>query len=339
MHRFVRRLGLFGPVGPAELCVLLAAAFLAAAAHAQAPLPPDAPGGKDHALVGRYEGSRLSAYQQQAFASKTLLKQTLNGASRYKLDSTNTVTREGRVTQMAYQAPTGRSSLEVFRNQVSRLAANGFQTVFTCEMAACVDDAKQARYMSLTWSGSGEPAIGADRNIRYALMERKQAGAMTTVSVRTADHGAPNVGPRSVIVVVEAKSMETDKMVFVDASAMQAAIISNGRIALYGIQFDTDKADIKPESKATLDEIAKFLRANPAIALVVTGHTDAQGAFDYNVALANRRATAVVAALVQQHGIAAQRLTPFGAGMAAPMASNDDETGRSKNRRVELVKR
>lgn len=339
MHRFVRRLGLFGPVGPADLCVLLAAAFLAAAAHAQAPLPPDAPGGKDHALVGRYEGSRLSAYQQQAFASKTLLKQTLNGASRYKLDSTNTVTREGRVTQMAYQAPTGRSSLEVFRNQVSRLAANGFQTVFTCEMAACVDDAKQARYMSLTWSGSGEPAIGADRNIRYALMERKQAGAMTTVSVRTADHGAPNVGPRSVIVVVEAKSMETDKMVFVDASAMQAAIISNGRIALYGIQFDTDKADIKPESKATLDEIAKFLRANPAIALVVTGHTDAQGAFDYNVALANRRATAVVAALVQQHGIAAQRLTPFGAGMAAPMASNDDETGRSKNRRVELVKR
>jgi len=330
MHSSERRLGLF---------CLLAATLIAAAANAQVALPPDAPGGKDHALVGRYEGSRLSAYQQQEFASKTLLNQTLNGASRYKLDPANTVTREGRVTQMAYQAPTGRSSLEVFRNQVSRLTANGFRTVFTCEVAACVDDAKQARYMSLTWGDSGEPKIGADRNIRYALMERKQAGALTTVSVRTADHGAPNVGPRSVIVVVEARSMETDKMVFVDASAMQAAIVSNGRIALYGILFDTDKAEIKPESKATLDEIAKFLRANPAVALVVTGHTDAQGAFDYNVALATRRATAVVAALVQQHGIAAPRLTPFGAGMAAPMASNDDETGRSKNRRVELVKR
>jgi len=323
----------FGP-----FCAL-AATLIAASANAQTALPPDAPGSRDHALVGRYEGSRLSTYQQQDFAPKTLLNQTLSGASRYKLDPANTTTREGRVTQMAYQAPTGRSSLEVFRNQVTRLTANGFRTVFTCEVAACVDDAKQARYMSLSWSDSGEPKIGADRNIRYALLERNQGGALTTVSVRTAEHGAPNVGPRSVVVVVEAKSMETDRMVFVDAFAMQAAMTTNGRIALYGIQFDTDKAQIKPESKATLEEIAKFLRANPEIALVVTGHTDAQGAFDYNVALATRRATAVVAALVQQYGIAAARLTPFGAGMAAPMASNDDEPGRSKNRRVELVKR
>ena len=317
----------------------LAAMVITASANAQTAMPPDVPGGKDHALVGRYEGSQLSAYQQQEFASKALLNQTLSGASRYKLAPVNTLTREGRVTQMAYQAPTGRSSLEVFRNQVSRLTANGFRTVFTCEVASCVDDARQARYMSLTWGDSGEPKTGADRNIRYALLERNQGGALTTVSVRTAEHGAPNVGPRSVVVVVEAKAMETDKMVFVDASAMQAAMANNGRIALYGILFDSDKAEIKPESKATIEEIAKFLRANPALALVVTGHTDAQGAFDYNVALATRRATAVVATLVQQHGIAAPRLTPFGAGMAAPMASNDDEPGRSKNRRVELVKR
>jgi len=318
---------------------LLAATLIAATAHAQAALPPDVPGGKDHALVGRYEGSRLSAYQLQDFARKALLSQTMTGASRYKLDPSNTTTREGRVTQMAYQAPTGRSSLEVFRNQVSRLTANGFRTVFTCEVATCVDDAKQARYMSLSWGESGEPRIGADRNIRYALLERSQGGALAMVSVRTAEHGAPNVGPRSVVVVVEANSMDTDKMVFVDASAMQTAMAAIGRIALYGILFDTDKAEIKPQSKATLEEIAKFLRANSAMALVVAGHTDAQGAFDYNVALATRRATAVVTALVQQHGIAASRLTPFGAGMAAPLASNDDESGRSKNRRVELVKR
>ncbi len=330
MHRSARRLGLFA---------LFAASSIATSANAQPALPPDAPGSKDHPLVGRYEGSRISAYQQRDFARKTLLSQTMTGGSRYKLAPANTTTREGRVTELAYQAPTGRSSLEVFRNQVTRLTANGFRTVFTCEVAACVDDAKQARYMSLSWSESGEPKIGADRNIRYALLERTQGGALTTVSVRTAEHGAPNVGPRSVVVVVEAKSMDTDKMVFVDAAAMQSAMAASGRIALYGILFDTDKAEIKPESKATLEEIAKFLRANPAMALVVAGHTDAQGAFDYNVTLSSRRATAVVAALVQQHGIAAPRLTPFGAGMAAPVASNDDDAGRSKNRRVELVKR
>jgi len=321
------------------LCCAFTATLRSATGHAQTALPPDVPGGKDHPLIGRYEGSRLMAYQQQDFASKALLSKTLRAAVRYKLDPSNTTTREGRVTQMAYQAPTGRSSLEVFRNQVTRLTENGFRTVFTCEVATCVDDAKEARYLSLSWGESGEPKVGADRNIRYALLERTQGGTLATVSVRTAEHGAPNVGPRSVVVVVEAKTMDTDKIVFVDASAMQAAMASNGRIALYGILFDTDKADIKPESKATLEEIAKLLRANPTMGLVVTGHTDAQGGFDYNVALATRRATAVVAALVQQHGIAAPRLTPFGAGMAAPVANNDDEAGRSKNRRVELVKR
>ncbi len=330
MHRSARRLAILAP---------FAVTVIAATAHAQPALPPDVRGGKDHPLVGRYEGSRLGDYELKDFDRKSLLNQTMTGATRYKVDPTNTVSREGRVIQMAYQAPTGRSSLEVFRNQVARVTANGFRTVFTCEVATCVDDAKQARYMSLSWSESGEPKIGADRNIRYALLERNQGGALTTVSIRTAEHGAPNVGPRSVVVVVEAKSMQTDKMVLVDATAMQSAIASTGRIALYGILFDTDKAEIKPESKPTLDEIAKFLRANPAIALVVAGHTDAQGAFDYNVALSTRRAAAVVAALVQQHGIAASRLTPFGAGMAAPISSNDDDSGRSKNRRVELVKR
>lgn len=318
---------------------LLATLLLATASMAQTGLPPDAPGGKDHPLVGRYEGSRLMAYSQQDFASKAMLSSTLTRAAKYKLAPSNSTTLEGRYTHISYEAPLGRSSLEVFRNQVSRLTGQGFRTVFTCEEASCVDDPKQARYMSLSWSDTGEHKIGADRKIRYALLEREQAGAVTAVAIRTAEHGSPKVGPRSVISVLESKAMETGKIVFVDASAMQASIDTSGRVALYGILFDTDKADIKPESKATLEEIAKFLRANPKLNLVVAGHTDAQGAFDYNVSLSKRRAAAVVSALVGQHGIAATRLTAFGAGMAAPVASNDDEAGRSKNRRVELVKR
>ncbi|MBP6596877.1 MAG: DUF4892 domain-containing protein [Arenimonas sp.] len=321
------------------LTCLLAILLPSAAALAQTALPPDARGGKDHPLVGRYEGSRLMAYLQKDFDSKALLSSTLTRAANYRLAPSNTLTVEGRYTHIAYEAPLGRSSLEVFRNQVSRLTSQDFRTVFTCEEAACVDDPKKAYNMSLSWSDTGEHKIGADRKIRYALLQRDQAGATTTVAIRTAEHGSPNVGPRSVISVVESKAMETGKIVFVDASAMQAALAGSGRVALYGILFDTDKADIKPESKPTLDEIAKFLRANPALDLVVTGHTDSQGAFDHNVALSKRRAAAVVAALVQQHGIPVARLTAFGAGMAAPVATNDDDAGRSKNRRVELVKR
>ena len=78
---------------------------------------------------------------------------------------------------------------------------------------------------------------------------------------------------------------------------------------------------ILPASRPTLEEIARFLRANAAVAVVVTGHTDAQGAFDYNVALSLRRAQAVVATLARDFAIPPARLTALGAGMAAPIAA------------------
>ena len=322
-----------------RLACLFAMLVFTSTAWAQAVLPPDARGGKDHPLMGRYEGSRMTGYLQQEFANKSLLNRTLERATNYKLAPANTTQRAGRYTHIAYEAPIGRSSLEVFQNQISRLTSQGFRIVFSCEEATCVDDPKQVRYLALAWSETGEHRTGADRKIRYALLEQDQAGALNTVAIRTAEHGAPNTGPCSVVSVVEAKPMQTGKIVFVDASAMQSAIASSGRVALYGILFDTDKADIKAESKATLEEIAKFRRANLSLNLVVAGHTDSQGGFDYNVGLSQRRAAAVVAALAGQHGIPAKRMTAFGAGMAAPVASNDDEAGRSKNRRVELVKR
>jgi outer membrane protein OmpA-like peptidoglycan-associated protein len=74
------------------------------------------------------------------------------------------------------------------------------------------------------------------------------------------------------------------------------------------------------------------------MAVIVVGHTDNQGAFDYNIDLSSRRAQSVKAARVSKYGIDGGRLTAAGAGMMAPVASNDDETGRAKNRRVVLVK-
>lgn len=131
--------------------------------------------------------------------------------------------------------------------------------------------------------------------------------------------------------------MDTDKIVFVDAAQMQKDISAYGRVALYGILFDFDQATIRPDSQPTLEEIVKFLKANPETKVIVAGHTDWKGGFDYNIDLSKRRAEAVVAALSKM-GIDASRLRPFGAGPAAPVASNESEAGRAKNRRVELVK-
>jgi outer membrane protein OmpA-like peptidoglycan-associated protein len=116
------------------------------------------------------------------------------------------------------------------------------------------------------------------------------------------------------------------------------SLLDSGKIALYGIYFDSDKDSLRPDSQATLQEIAKLLNANPKLNVEVVGHTDNQGKPDYNLDLSRRRAAAVVRELVSKYGIADGRLGSFGCGFYAPVASNDSEDGKAKNRRVELVK-
>jgi outer membrane protein OmpA-like peptidoglycan-associated protein len=123
----------------------------------------------------------------------------------------------------------------------------------------------------------------------------------------------------------------------VDAGAMAKGLREQGRIALYGIYFDTDKAVLKAESRPTLDEIAKLLRAQPQLNVVIVGHTDSQGNYDHNMDLSRRRAEAVAAELTKSYRIAATRLRTAGVGFLAPIGSNATDDGRALNRRVELV--
>lgn len=125
--------------------------------------------------------------------------------------------------------------------------------------------------------------------------------------------------------------------VTMDAAQMATGLSENGEIAIYGIYFDTGKSDLKPESDAAVAEIAKLLQSQPALRVFIVGHTDMVGDAAMNVKLSQARAQSVVTALVQKHSIAAARLTPFGAGPYAPVASNRTDDGRAKNRRVELV--
>jgi outer membrane protein OmpA-like peptidoglycan-associated protein len=122
------------------------------------------------------------------------------------------------------------------------------------------------------------------------------------------------------------------------AEVFSNGLKNTGHAAVYGIFFDTGKAEIKPESAQAIGEIAKLLKTDPSLKIFVVGHTDTVGTLDANMRLSQARAEAVVASLVQTHGIAAARLKAFGSGPYSPVASNDAETGRAKNRRVELVK-
>ena len=138
-----------------------------------------------------------------------------------------------------------------------------------------------------------------------------------------------------VLVIVEKEGMKQD--VVADAASLKQGLGATGHVEVPGILFDTNQAVLKPESEAAVAEVAKMLQANPALKVWVVGHTDSVGAAAANVTLSNARAAAVVKALVEKHGVAAARLGAFGAGPYAPVASNADEPGRARNRRVELV--
>jgi outer membrane protein OmpA-like peptidoglycan-associated protein len=137
--------------------------------------------------------------------------------------------------------------------------------------------------------------------------------------------------------IVEPKPRE-QKMVVIKAEEMARSIGTTGRVALYGIFFDTDKAELKPESGPTLAEIAGLVKNDPKLAVLIVGHFDNQGAFDHNLDLSRRRAEAVVKVLAANHRIDPKRLRAAGVGMMAPAASNDADDGRARNRRVEVVK-
>jgi outer membrane protein OmpA-like peptidoglycan-associated protein len=136
--------------------------------------------------------------------------------------------------------------------------------------------------------------------------------------------------------IVEKKEME--QYIVADAAAFGNDIRATGHAAVYGINFDTGKSTIKPESAQAIGEIAKLLEADPGLKIHVVGHTDNVGDVDSNIKLSQDRAEAVLQALVRDHGIASARLRAFGCGQFASVASNDTEEGRAKNRRVELVK-
>jgi OmpA-OmpF porin, OOP family len=138
------------------------------------------------------------------------------------------------------------------------------------------------------------------------------------------------------LTIVQKDAMAQD--IVANADAFLNDIKATGHATVYGILFDTGKSEIKPESEQAIGEIAKLLKGDTGLNLYVVGHTDNVGGLESNMKLSQSRAEAVMQALVRNYGIGASRLKAFGAGPYAPVASNETEDGRAKNRRVELVK-
>lgn len=127
--------------------------------------------------------------------------------------------------------------------------------------------------------------------------------------------------------------------IVLNADEIKASLAAEGKVSFYGIFFDTDKAVVKPESAPTLTAIAAFLKANPATSVFIVGHTDNTGDFIRNSTLSKDRATAVVTELTTKYSVNKTQVTAQGVASLAPVAPNDTEEGKARNRRVEIVKK
>ena len=333
--------------------LLLAASALAQAAN---PLPnKDLKGLTDPDGLKRYTGSVLT-YRDDAAYDELKFPLGKVSAKDDQAVAARSQDRSGQRTVLQYLTPAGKSPLEVVRNYQQDLKAAGYKATFECAGEACgsADWIRQGYFVSTLvpgsyWSNIGDnspAACGGGANIgdfRYALLDNPATGSTVAVAawrpgILSVYCDEPEYQKRTstIVVKVDTKARE-QSMEALSASEMGKSLDASGKVAVYGILFDTAKADIKPESRASLEQISALLKQQTRLKLHVVGHTDNAGTLSSNIDLSKRRAEAVVAALAGSYGIARDRLTANGVASLAPVASNGDEAGKAKNRRVELV--
>ena len=327
----------------------------------------DIKGAKDLSYLGRYEGSKIVAYQHKRY-DRFMLPLAALKADEGKRDRYNNTyfapqkskKLEGEHTRIVYILPAERTPLEVLKNYEDEVTSKGGKVLFECEKSECGGDPGRACSggggdMSLSMFMQSEEDVNAynktfsngycaltsrivDQHYFSAELPEKHV-YLSVLTYRVSDDSFCKAFNNRTVAVVDALQVKEreQKMVVVKANEMSKKIKTEGKIALYGIFFDTDKAVIKEKSKPTLDEIAKMLKANLDQKILIVGHTDNEGSFAYNEKLSQKRAKAVVNALVKKYGISAKRLHAVGVSYACPAASNSSEEGRAKNRRVVLV--
>ena len=218
------------------------------------------------------------------------------------------------------------TDLEFRKNYENAIAALGGRKINTTQYTYEVMDAAGGRdALEKT-----NYAAGMNPDYPHDIYLLRQGGKEWWIDVSTGAfplHGY--------VVVLEKEGMK-QSLGLLDAAAMKQAIDKDGRVALH-INFDTDKATLRPDAQPVIDEIGKLLDGDGTLKLSIEGHTDNTGTPAHNQSLSTARARSVLGALVGL-GIDPARLASKGYGQDKPVADNATEAGRAQNRRVELVK-
>ncbi len=315
----------------------------------------------DHRLVPRIDGSEIITYDYDEFNEVTLTFGPVEDG-----EFTDERTFEGAHTELTYLL----DRPDVSTLQVKRAYTQGLEEAgFEIEFAGSVrnddlgrrfhrhDSFDRSRPRGVSVHTLGWPrgdnrgdmrfiaASHADEPVHATVLmyinRREEAPAIRVnvmeepeedMSLTMADPEPAETQPTDRDEIVATHERED-----LSADDITEGIISEGRIAVRDILFEFDSAEIIAESADALDTIAEVLAENESLELLIVGHTDNVGDFEYNLNLSMERAQAIANRLENDHDIDGDRLQSAGAGMMAPVATNRNEEGRSQNRRVELV--
>lgn len=289
-------------------------------------------------LISPFAGSEEIASYRTDFDRFQYLNDTGSGIEK--------VVTEGRLSSRLFVKPSEKSSYEVFKSYENELEAAGFEV-----LASLGDDSKKVRKLSTeinkgdglnafvdrAYKKDGRPAGGSSLNwlatfTEHYIAARKTEGDVEyLVVVLISDRR-----DLYAVDVLETAAMQ-ENTVALSLDALRAQMASQGRVAVYGILFDTGSATMRPDSKGALEIIAQYLGENPQRSFYVVGHTDDQGSLAGNLQLSQARAESTVKALLDKLPGAKSRLSAHGVGPLSPVATNEQEDGRQLNRRVELV--
>lgn len=326
-----------------------------------AALADEREGWGDHRLVPRLEGSEIITYRFVEFDRVTLPFGPRDGDG---FEDERTL--EGEHTQLTYVLHNPEiTTLQVKRAYVQGLEAGGFEIAYTGSgrddlgrRFHAQDIFDRSRPSGLSRRTLSRARSSDDHDMRFLAAEHGEEDVYVTaliynnrdleptirvdvVEVPEEEHTLTMAAPEP----AERQPVERDEIVAahdredLTAADIEAGIVTEGRVAVRDILFEFDSAEIIDESADALETISEVLDQNPDLDLLIVGHTDNVGDFDYNLQLSMQRARAVANWLEQEYGIGGHRLQAAGAGMMAPVATNRNEEGRSQNRRVELVER
>jgi OOP family OmpA-OmpF porin len=244
---------------------------------------------------------------------------------------------DGDIQSRAWRLPNrGLSTLQVLSPLRDALEKSGWEVVFDCAAEEC--GGFDFRFNTPVLPA---PAMFVDLfDYRYLLAKRGIGATVEHAMLMVSAAGGrgyvqvTHVRPADLATALPSEPPDTGAA---SPTSLADTLRTQGHAVLSGLDFGSGAATLGSGPHASLDALAEILRGAPEMRIALIGHTDTVGTLDSNIALSQARAEAVRMRLIEDHGVAPERVEAHGIGFLAPRAPNRTETGRDLNRRVEAV--